>query len=163
MARPPASSDADSLRVLRAFILVLLTLGLAGVLAELVALQHFEDSWQLAPIVLIGLAVAAIVWYLVGGGAPSLRLLQATMVLCIAAGVAGIVLHYRGNLEFQLEIDPSQAGWALVKKVLQAKAPPALAPAAMAQLGLLGLAYVFRHPALGRRSAPESSPPSRGA
>ncbi len=137
----------------RKLVLAVLVLGQVGVLADLLVLNHFEDSWQLVPLVLIGLALAAIAWYLLGGGAVSLRLLQVTMALFVVAGAAGMVLHYRGNLEFQLEIDASQHGWELFKKVIHAKAPPALAPGAMAQLGLLGLAYVFRHPALERRGA----------
>jgi hypothetical protein len=31
---------------------------------------------------------------------------------------------------------------------MKAKAPPALAPASMIQLGLLGLLYTYRHPSL---------------
>ena len=147
---------------LRRFVLAVLTFGLFGVLADLVTLQHFEDSWQLVPVVLIGLALLAIGWYLLGGGAPSVRLLQVLMLFFIAAGVAGVLLHYRGNMEFQLEIDPSQRGWDLFTKVIHAKAPPALAPGAMAQLGLLGLAYAFRHPAFGQRAAPEPPRSSKG-
>jgi len=111
--------------------------------------------------VLIGLSLLTIVSYLFGGGAASIRLLQGLMALCVLAGVLGVVLHYRGSLEFQLEIDPSQRGWDLFSKVIQAKAPPTLAPGAMAQLGLLGLVYAFRHPALGRAVASEL-PASRG-
>jgi hypothetical protein len=148
-----ASSGGDITTRLRAFLLALLVIGQLGITAELVVLNHFEDSWQLVPLVLIAIALGAIVWFLSGGGAPSLRLLQLTMVLFLAAGVTGVILHYRGNLEFQLEIDASQRGWELFKKVIQAKAPPALAPAAMAQLGLLGLAYLYRHPVLNRGAA----------
>jgi hypothetical protein len=135
---------------LRRLLLAVLTFGLVGVLADLVVLQHFEDARQIIPFALIGLALGEIGWYLAGGGAASLRLLQMTMVFFVVAGIVGIALHYRGNLEFQLEINASQHGWELFKKVIHAKAPPALAPGAMAQLGLLGLAYVFRHPALGQ-------------
>lgn len=157
------TSDASrSTSALRRFVLAVLTFGLFGVLADLITLQHFEDSWQLAPIVLIGLALGTILWYLVGGGAASVRLLQILMLFFIVAGVAGVILHYRGNMEFQLEIDPSQHGWDLFSKVIHAKAPPALAPGAMAQLGLLGLAYAFRHPAFGQAAAPESPRSSRG-
>lgn len=144
---------------LRRFVLAVLVFGLIGVLADLVALKHFEDAWQLVPVFLIGLAFGAIGWYLLGGGAPSVRLLQILMLFFVVAGVMGVVLHYRGNMEFQLEIDPSQTGWDLFTKVIQAKAPPAFAPGAMAQLGLLGLAYAFRHPALGSNGTPESPPP----
>jgi hypothetical protein len=140
----------------RKLVLAVLVIGQVGVLADLLVLNHFEDSWQLVPLVLIGLALGAIAWYLLGGGAVSLRLLQVTMALFVVSGVLGVVLHYRGNLEFQLEIDASQHGWELFKKVIHAKAPPALAPGAMAQLGLLGLAYVFRHPALGPKGASAS-------
>jgi len=41
-------------------------------------------------------------------------------------------------------MDPSLEGWALFVKVIRAKAPPALAPAAMIQIGLLGLLYTYR-------------------
>jgi hypothetical protein len=57
-------------------------------------------------------------------------------------------LHLQANTEFQLEMDPTLRGWALLKKSIVVKAPPALAPGVMMQLGLIGLAYTFRHPAL---------------
>jgi len=56
------------------------------------------------------------------------------------------VLHYRGSMEFQLEVNPELAGLELFLKVVRAKAPPALGPGAMIQLGLLGLAYAYRYP-----------------
>ena len=139
------TSDAV-LSSLRRFLLALLVLGLSGVGVELVALAHYEDSWQLVPLVLIALAFAVIAWHLFDGSHATVRVLRLVMFLFIVAGITGIVLHYRGNLEFQLEIDPSQSHWTLFKKVIRAHSPPALAPGAMAQLGLLGLAYTYRHP-----------------
>jgi hypothetical protein len=136
---------------LRKILLVLLVLGLAGVGAELVALAHYEDSWQLTPLVLIGLSFLVVGWHVVDGSAATVRMFRLVMLLLILSGGTGIVLHYRGNLEFQLEMDPSQSRWALFTKVIQAHSPPALAPGVMAQLGLLGLAYTFRHP--GRKQA----------
>ncbi len=39
---------------------------------------------------------------------------------------------------------------------MAAKTPPALAPGSMAQLGLIGLAYTYRHPDIaGRLDAPQ--------
>ncbi len=70
------------------------------------------------------------------------------MAMFVVAAVLGITFHYQGNLEFQLEINPEQSSWDLFNKVIRAKAPPALAPGAMAQLGLLGLIYTYRHPAI---------------
>ncbi len=68
-----------------------------------------------------------------------------------APGIIGITLHYQANAEFQREIDPALGGLALFWKVVEATAPPALAPGVMVQLGLLGLVYTYKHPALGEQ------------
>jgi hypothetical protein len=62
-------------------------------------------------------------------------------------------LHYRSNVEFELEMYPTLAGGALVWQSLKG-AIPALAPAALAQLGLMGLVLTLGHPGL-RRASPE--------
>jgi hypothetical protein len=59
-------------------------------------------------------------------------------------------------------MDPSLSGWPLFVKVVTAKAPPALAPGVMVQLGLLGLVYTYRHPALMVQRHP-LEPDSTGA
>ena len=116
-------------------------LGLVGTETELVLLEHYDEPWQFVPLCLIAFALAAIVWHTARGGAASLRTLQTIMALFLVAGCIGLVLHFRGAAEFQLEIDPAMGKWALVKKVMQAKVPPVLAPGIMLQLGLLGLTY----------------------
>jgi hypothetical protein len=117
-----------------------------GTAADLMLLDHHEDGWQLAPLVLIaaGVGLGAIC-----GLRPTPALIAAMrglMVLFVAAGGVGMLLHYSGNSEFQLEMDPGLAGWDLFVKAMTAKAPPALAPAVMIQMGLLGLLYTYRHP-----------------
>jgi hypothetical protein len=139
---------ADSLPIIRRLLLALVSLGLLGTGVDLVLLEHYEDSWQLAPLFLIVLALLAILGHVVSRAAGSIRVLQLTMVLLIVGGVLGIGLHYKGNLEFQLDMNPEASQWELFTKVIRAKAPPALAPAAMAQLGLVGLIFSYRHPAL---------------
>jgi hypothetical protein len=62
----------------------------------------------------------------------------------ILTGAIGGVMHYRANMEFQLEMDPSLGGVALMTKILHAKAPPSLAPGNMALVGLIGLVAVWR-------------------
>lgn len=141
---------------LRSLLLALICLGIAGLTTELLLLNHFEDAWQLVPLVLLAQGASAVVWQLLAPTAISTRYFQLTMALMAVAGVAGIVLHYRGNLEFQLEIDATQSSWDLFRKVIHAKAPPALAPGAMTQLGLLGLVYTFRHPALSPGDGPSA-------
>jgi hypothetical protein len=148
---PPGAPDL--LRRVRTLLLALLALGLSGTGAELVAFEHFEDAWQAVPIGLIAVALAMVLWNAAAPPRGSVRLFQILMVAFLAAGVLGVYLHFQGNLEFQLEIDPDQSRWDLFNKVIHAKAPPSLAPGSMAQLGLLGLIWSYRHPALARSSA----------
>ena len=136
----------------RRLLLAILLLGVLGIVAELLLLDHIEDATQWIP---IGLGAATLLLSLVVTVRPtsaSIRLFQLVMVLMIISGGVGMYLHLAANMEFQLEMDPALAGFALFKKSIVAKAPPALAPGAMAQLGLIGLAYTFRHPAMERRS-----------
>ena len=118
---------------------------------ELLALGHYEDPWQLVPLGLLAAAVVVIAWHVLARSAASIQALRIMMVLVMAAGAIGITLHYQGNVEFQLEVHPELSGWPLFANVLHAKAPPALAPGVMAQLGFLGLIYTVKHPALRDR------------
>jgi hypothetical protein len=140
---PAADGNGQTLAVVRQIILAVLLLGMIGALTELVLLAHYEDAAQLIPLALLVLALLVLTWQLSFPSPWSVRTFQATMLLFVAAGFAGIVFHYQGSQEFQLETDPYLSGMSLFWKVVQAKAPPTLAPALMVQLGVLGLAYVF--------------------
>ena len=153
MSRRPVSASNGSMTI-RRLLLALLVVGLIVTGTDLLLLDHHEDAWQLIPLILIGLTLGVVIWHLAARDATSLRALQAAMVLFLFAAATGIVLHYRGNMEFQLEMDPALSGMALYRKAIVAKTPPALAPGAMIQLGLIGLAYTFRHPALEARRNP---------
>ena len=84
-------------------------------------------------------------------GLIALRVSPNPLVLAIATGVVGIWLHFAGNRAFEVEMDASQSGWLLAWHSLRG-ATPALAPGAMVQLGLIGLLYTWRHPALTTRT-----------
>jgi len=134
---------ADPVELLRLWVLGVLVLGLAGTVTELVLLEHYEQPLQLVPVILIVAAIAAIVWQVMRHTAASLRALEIVMALFVLAGFAGVVAHFFGSAEFQLELNPSMSNWELVEKILRAKAPPLLAPGMMLQMGLLGLGYVY--------------------
>jgi len=149
------SSTAGTIRRL---LLILLTFGIVATTTDLMLLNHHEDVRQYAPLVLNGLGLATIIWHVATGSASSVRTLQILMLFFVLAAVLGVTFHYQGNLEFQLEINSEQSSWELFKKVMQAKAPPALAPGAMAQLGFLGLIYTYKHPAITPALAQETYP-----
>lgn len=160
-ARPAA--EPEPLTALRRMILALLVFGMAGLGVELLLLQHFESPAQVIPPGLLAAALALVAWHVRDRGPRSLRMLQAAMWLFVGAGGLGLYFHYNANVEFQREMDPSIGGVPLVRKALAAKTPPALAPGAMAQLGLLGLIYTFRHPGLRRRDRRPPAPSVRAS
>jgi hypothetical protein len=132
----------------RRILLGILLLGVAGISVELLLLNHVEDANQWIPLMLSGATVVVSIGVVVKPSPATIRLFQLVMVLLIISGGLGIYLHYGATTAFQLEMDPTLTGLALFRKAIVAKAPPALAPGAMTQLGLIGLAYTFRHPAL---------------
>lgn len=141
-------TEGSTLAFLRRLVFALVVIGLGGLALDLLLLGHHEDAWQVAPLISLGVGLGVCGWHGVKGTAVSLRGLQLAMVLLALTGLVGMGLHFNGNREFQLEMDPSQSGWRLFLKVIQAHSPPALAPAAFVQFALLGLVYSFRHPAL---------------
>ena len=138
--------EPATLGVIRRVLLAILLIGMAGTTIELLLLKHVEEATQLIPLVVLGTAFVAVSWHVARQSAASLMTVRVMMALFIAAGMIGIYLHYQANVEFQLEMDKSLSGMPLVWKVLAAKAPPALAPGSMSQLGLIGLAYSYRYP-----------------
>jgi hypothetical protein len=133
----------------RRILLAILILGIAGISLELWLMAHTEDFYQLIPLVLAALGVITATAAALRPSAGTLRVFQAVMLLFLVSGVVGMYLHFEVNIEFQREMDPALTGLPLFRKAILAKTPPALAPGAMIQLGLIGLAYTFRHPALG--------------
>ena len=154
-----ASLSRDSAAAIRRLILALVTFGIVVTTVDLMLLDHHEDVRQVAPLVANALAIVAILWHVTARSAASVQALRVVMAVFLVASLLGVVFHFQGNLEFQLEINAEQSAWDLFSKVMRAKAPPALAPGVMAQLGLLGLIYTYRHPAL---SSPSETDRSRG-
>jgi hypothetical protein len=115
---------------MRAMVLGVYLLGVVGTGIELFFLKHTTGISQLIPIVLLVMSLLVLAWHALERKTASLKTFQITMLLFIGAGLLGTVLHYRAN-------QGSVTGKA-----------PALAPGTMIQLGLLGLIYTFRHPAL---------------
>jgi hypothetical protein len=146
--------------LLRRLLLAVVLLTIGGLLTELLLLEHYEDPWQFTPLVLLGVAVVPTLLLLARPSRGAVQAFRAVMALCLVAGALGVFLHYKGNAEFELESEPGLSGLKLFWTAIRG-ATPALAPGAMAQLGLLGLAITWRHPALGPRSGAHPSGDTR--
>jgi hypothetical protein len=142
------SDEATPLRTIRLALFSVLLIGMLGSGIELILLSHYEDWRQWLPVILILLGLSVSGWHAVRSTALSVRLLQALFICFMASGFAGIYFHYQGGAEFKLESNPSLHGWALFWETIRGKVPPLLAPGVMMQLGLIGLAYTYKHPAL---------------
>jgi hypothetical protein len=142
---PDATSDP--LRTVRRLLQAILAIGLGGTALELVLLEHYEEAAQLLPLAIIAVALAVLAMYAAAPAAGVLRLFRLVMVVQLLLGGVGVVLHYRGSLEFQRDMDPTASSWQLFSKSIRAKAPPALAPGVLVQLALLGLVSTYRDPA----------------
>jgi hypothetical protein len=115
-------------------------IGSIGTGVELVLLEHTEGIWQNLPLALVALG------FLSGGllarksGTAVRRTFLTLMILFAFSGLAGILLHYQGNVAFELELSPDAAGFDLFWESMKG-ATPALAPGTMILLGGVGFAY----------------------
>ena len=141
------SKTEDALGNIRKVLLATVVISLTGAEIELLLIGHVLPLLQLIPVFLIALALAALIWYAISRNGQSMRVFQGTMVLCIISGVAGVFLHLAFSAATETKKDPTVSGMKLIRLSLTGKAPP-LAPAVMIQIGLIGLAYTYRHPAL---------------
>lgn len=132
---------------LRRLVLALVLIGIVGLGVELLLLRHAESATQWIPHIALGIGLVSTLAVYFRPGRATLRVFKAMMVIFLITGILGVYLHFRGNVEFALERDSTLTGTKLIWKALRG-ATPALAPGALAQLGLLGLVFSYRHPAL---------------
>lgn len=134
-------------RSYRTLVLAVILVGILGLQAELILLDHAETFNQWIPHLTLAIGLVATGIVFLKPSPLAVTLFRAVMLGFIAIGLLGVFLHYRGNVEFAQERWPTLGGLALMWKALRG-ATPALAPGALAQLGLLGLLYTYRNPAL---------------
>jgi hypothetical protein len=128
-------------------ILAIVLLGIVGLIAELLLLEHFDSATQLIPLISLGAGLATTIAAARRPTPVTLRVFSVVMIVFVLAGILGLVLHFKGNVEWALERHPDLGRMTLIWEALTG-ATPALAPGALAQVGLLGLAWSYRHPAL---------------
>jgi len=130
------------LTAIRLAVLWILLLGVVGTGAELLLLGHTEDAWQWQPLVMFGVGLPVLAWHAVVASTMSRRACVSVMAAFVASGLVGQILHYRGNVEFELEMVPALGGRDLFQEAM-AGATPVLAPGTMSLLGLLGILYAL--------------------
>jgi hypothetical protein len=123
---------------IRRALLTVFTVAALGTGIELILLGHTEQAWQWVPVVLTFAGALVAAGFALDRGRIGRRAFQGTMMLFVVSGAVGLALHYQGNVEFALEMEPGARGWPLIKEALTG-ATPALAPGTMMLLGAIGL------------------------
>jgi amino acid transporter len=159
MASTSSAGPRSTVEILRSGLLAILVIGLVGTEAELFLLKH-TDGWQaLLPVVIIGVSLVVLAWIGLRQSAVALQVFRVLMLGFVVVGAVGVLWHYQANTAFEVEMNPSLGGSELFQMAL-AGATPTLAPGTFVQLGLVGLAYAFRHPvslaAVARKTSPSS-------
>jgi hypothetical protein len=119
-------------------LLLIVLVSSGGTFIELLLLEHFEEFYQLIPVVILGVTAISTLILLAWPRPWSVALFRVVMILSLISAAVGIYLHYLANVEFVLERYPKASGTDLFKRALTG-ALPALAPAAMAQVAVIGL------------------------
>jgi len=144
--------EPSTLTFIRRLLLASLSVGIMGTAAELILLGHVDSATQWIPIVALAVAVPLLIWHAVRPAPLTVRLIRLIMCAYIVCGVVGVGLHYDGNVEFERELHPKDAGLTFLRHTI-AGATPVLAPGSMVLLGLLGIAHTYRHPAAQERDS----------
>lgn len=137
---------------LRQLVFALIVFGMAGLLMELILIEHYDSWQQWIPLVLLTLGLIDVGIVVHNTTPGTLKAFRVLMGLYVVIGGLGLYFHVAGNMDFALERDATLSGVRLILKSVHG-GTPILAPGALTQLGLLGLAYAFRHPAFGGSSA----------
>ena len=151
-----SAAEPAALATIRTVLLWTLLLGCAGTLAELLLIGHDESPAQFVPLVLLTGGIVTGLTAVLAPSATGLKVLKGLMMVFLASGALGVALHYRGNREFELERQPTAAGFPLFSKTVTG-ATPVLAPGSMSLLGVVGLALTYRHPLLHSNAQTQSS------
>lgn len=132
---------------LRRFLMATVAAIFIGSVFELILLEHYEKSLQLIPFIVSGIGLIAVggAWF--RPNSTTLQALRWVMMGVAITSLAGVYLHFSGNLAFTREINPS---YTLAESIWPAMkgSYPLLAPGILFLAGALGIAATWRHPVL---------------
>ena len=102
---------------------------IVGSLLELYLLDHYEDTWQLIPILSVGTTLVTLLILFLKKTKKLINLFKAVLILTALSGVYGVYLHLQSNFEL---ITDSLSG-----------ALPTLAPMSLVVLACIGYSYLI--------------------
>ena len=132
---------SEKVRVKQVIVLALLFM-MMGTLLELYLLEHYEDTFQLIPVLCIAFSLTNLIILLFKKSKKIINLFKLMLVLTSLSGVYGVLLHLQSNFEFEQDMKPTATNWELFSESLSG-ALPTLAPMSMLVLALIGYSYLI--------------------
>lgn len=115
---------------------------LIGTVLELLLLKHYEDTFQLIPIICIALVMLTAVVLVFIKTRLIKTVFKSILLITALSGLYGGYLHLCANFEFEIEMTPTASNWDVLVESLSG-ALPTLAPFSMIVLALLGYSYLI--------------------
>jgi len=133
--------NSETYRLKKVLVLALLFM-MIGTLLELYLLDHYEDSWQLIPILSVGTTLVTLLILFFKKTTKVVNLFKAVLILTALSGVYGVYLHLQSNFEFEQDMKPTASFWQLITDSLSG-ALPTLAPMSLVVLACIGYSYLI--------------------
>ena len=134
-------TTSERIRLKQVLVLALLFM-MIGTLLELYLLDHYEDTWQLIPVLCIGVALVNLCVLFYRRSQAAIHLFKLVLLLTSFSGVYGVVLHLQANYEFEQDMKPTAGFWQLFSESISG-ALPTLAPMSLLVLACIGYSYLI--------------------
>ena len=128
-----------TLERLRQFLLIISTGVFIMTVTELSFLSHWSETIQFLPFALCALGLLTLGFAYFRPGHTTITAMQWSMI--------GFYEHMLNNFAFRMEIDANATTWELIQATLSG-ANPVLAPGILTLGAVIGLAAIYKHPAL---------------
>ena len=132
---------SEKFSVKKMIVLALLFM-MIGTLLELYLLDHYEDAFQLIPVLCIAFSFINLIILFFKRSKIIIKLFKLVLVLTSFSGVYGVFLHLQSNFEFEQDMKPTATNWELFSESLSG-ALPTLAPMSMLVLAFIGYSYLI--------------------
>ena len=132
---------SEKFSVKKMIVLALLFM-MIGTLLELYLLDHYEDAFQLIPVLCIAFSLINLIILFLKKSKIIIKLFKLVLVLTSFSGIYGVFLHLQSNFEFEQDMKPTATNWELFSESLSG-ALPTLAPMSMLVLAFIGYSYLI--------------------
>jgi hypothetical protein len=134
---------------LRQFLLVITAGIFVMTVLELTFVGHWNENIQFLPFALCAAGLTSTGWALLQPGKPAVAVMRGSMLVIGVCSLIGFYEHLSNNYSFWIEIQPN----ATLAELLNATFTggiPVLAPGILLLGAVIGLAALYKHPALER-------------